>query len=183
MAIKVSFVCRIIHFLKNHKPNGQTSMPFTSSIAEFRKHLAQLCASLDGKALNTALADWLNAEHGVGSSTYATLLADCQRGVSEAWLCQREGGGIRYGRIFKAADDLQRFSVDVVDMENIAGPHHVHPLGEIDLVMPLDGDALFDGHPAGWMVYPPGSAHSPTVSQGRALVLYLLPEGEIAFSR
>jgi len=158
-------------------------MPFTSSIAEFRKHLAQLCASLDGKALNTALADWLNAEHGLGSSTYATLLADCQRGVSEAWLCNREGGGIRYGRIFKAADDLQRFSVDVVDMENIAGPHHVHPLGEIDLVMPLDGDALFDGHPAGWMVYPPGSAHSPTVSQGRALVLYLLPEGEIAFSR
>jgi selenocysteine lyase/cysteine desulfurase len=27
-------------------------MPFTSSIAEFRSHLAQLCAPLAGKALN-----------------------------------------------------------------------------------------------------------------------------------
>jgi hypothetical protein len=32
-------------------------------------------------------------------------------------------------------------------------------------------------------VYPPGSAHRPTVSGGRALVLYLLPEGRIEFSR
>jgi hypothetical protein len=158
-------------------------MPFSSSIAEFRGHLAQLCAPLAGKPLNADLADWLNAEHGAGSSTFAALQADCQRGVAEGWLCNREGGGIRYGRIFKADDDLQRFSVDVVDMENVAGPHHTHPQGEIDLVMPLAGDALFDGHPAGWMVCPPGSAHSPTVTQGRALVLYLLPEGDIVFTR
>ncbi|MEZ5479400.1 MAG: DUF4863 family protein [Thiolinea sp.] len=31
-------------------------------------------------------------------------------------------------------------------------------------------------------MYPPGSAHKPTVSQGRALVLYLLPQGSIEFS-
>ncbi len=43
--------------------------------------------------------------------------------------------------------------------------------------------ALFDCHPAGWMVCPPGSARHPTVTQGRAIVLYLLPEGEIAFTR
>ena len=158
-------------------------MPFSSSIDQFRSHLAPLCASLAGKALNADLADWLNAEHGVGSNTFAALQADCQRGVAEGWLCNREGGGIRYGRIFKAADDLQRFSVDVVDMENVAGPHHTHPQGELDLVMPLAGDAWFDGHPAGWMVCPPGSAHSPTVTQGRALVLYLLPEGDIVFTR
>jgi hypothetical protein len=30
---------------------------------------------------------------------------------------------------------------------------------------------------------PPGSAHRPTVSQGRALVLYLLPQGRIDFTR
>ena len=33
------------------------------------------------------------------------------------------------------------------------------------------------------LVYPPGSAHRPTVTQGRALVLYLLPEGRIDFTR
>ena len=63
-----------------------------------------------------------------------------------------------------------------------AGPHHVHPNGEIDLIMPLEGDATFDGRPAGWCVYAPGSAHCPTVAQGRALVLYLLPEGAIQFT-
>jgi hypothetical protein len=129
------------------------------------------------------LQTWLNTEHGAGSSSYAALKSACETGVAQGWLCQREGAGIRYGRIFKPAQDLQGFSVDVVDMHNVAGPHHVHPTGEIDLIMPLEGDARFDGRSAGWLVYPPGSAHSPTVSQGRALVLYLLPQGHIEFTR
>jgi hypothetical protein len=70
----------------------------------------------------------------------------------------------------------------VVDMCDIAGPHHVHPNGEIDLILPIDPQARFDGRPAGWLVCPPGSAHRPTVSDGRALVLYLLPEGQITFT-
>ena len=111
------------------------------------------------------------------------LKASCETGVAEGWLCDREGGGIRYGRIFKPAPELHGFSVDVVDMQDIAGPHHAHPLGEIDLIMPIGGDAQFDSRPAGWLVYPPGTAHRPTVSQGRALVLYLLPEGRIEFTR
>ena len=49
--------------------------------------------------------------------------------------------------------------------------------------MPLASDATFDKRPAGWCVYPPGSAHHPTVAAGRALVLYLLPEGQIQFTR
>ena len=67
-------------------------------------------------------------------------------------------------------------------MNDLAGPHHSHPNGEIDLIMPLTPDAQFDGHPAGWCVYEPGSAHYPTVSRGRALVLYLLPQGAIHFT-
>ena len=98
-------------------------------------------------------------------------------------MCAQEAGGIRYGRVFRADDELQGFSVDVVDMNDVVGPHHSHPDGEIDLVMPLEGDARFDGHPAGWVVYPPGSAHHPTVTDGRALVLYLLPGGSIEFTR
>ena len=98
-------------------------------------------------------------------------------------MCEHEAGGIRYGRVFRPDDELQGFSVDVVDMNDCAGPHHSHPNGEIDLVMPLQGDALFDDHPAGWVVYPAGSAHTPTISNGHALVLYLLPGGSIEFTR
>jgi hypothetical protein len=148
----------------------------------FRAQLAALTAEIVGRPLDAALDDWLNAEHGAGSATYEALKASCEAGVAAGWLCNREGGGIRYGRIFKPADDLHGFSVDVVDMRDIAGPHHVHPNGEIDLIMPIEGDARFDGRPAGWLVCPPGSAHPPTVSGGRALVLYLLPQGRIQFT-
>jgi len=150
---------------------------------KFRAQIAGLTAQLAGRAIDAELDAWLNREHGAGSATYAALKASCEAGVAEGWLCNREGGGIKYGRIFKPADDLHGFSVDVVDMTDIAGPHHVHPHGEIDLHMPLGGDATFDGRPAGWVVMPPGSAHRPTVAAGRALVLYLLPQGAIEFTQ
>jgi hypothetical protein len=149
---------------------------------EFREQIAQLTAQIAGRPLDAELDAWLNKEHGRGSATYETLKSICRAGVAEGWLCEREGGGIRYGRIFKPSADLHGFSVDVVDMKDIAGPHHTHPNGEIDLIMPLEGEALFDGRSAGWLVCPPGSAHCPTVAAGRALVLYLLPEGQIKFS-
>ena len=149
---------------------------------EFRCQITELTSQLAGKALNEDLQTWLNETHGVNSLTYRQLDKSCRQGVAEGWMCEREAGGIGYGRVFKPDEDLAGFSVDVVDMQDVVGPHHTHPKGEIDLVMPLEGDALFDGHPAGWVVCPPGSAHQPTVSNGRALVLYLLPEGSIEFT-
>lgn len=150
---------------------------------ELRQQLVALTEQLAGRAIDAELADWLNREHGPDSETFRQLEASCSRGIALGWLCQREAGGIRYGRVFKPSDDLQGFSVDVVDMENVVGPEHGHPNGEIDLIMPQKSDALFDGHAAGWVVYPPGSVHRPTVSEGRALIMYLLPEGSIEFSR
>ena len=150
---------------------------------QFHEQIAELTAQLSGRPLDAGLQSWLNVEHGPASISYNRLKQACEAGLAQGWLCEREGGGIRYGRIFKPTEALHDFSVDVVDMTDIAGPHHSHPNGEIDLIMPMDGDAQFDGHPAGWLVCPPGSAHRPTVSNGRALVLYLLPQGSIEFSR
>jgi len=149
----------------------------------FHQLVAALTAEIADRPLDPELDQWLNARHGAGTPTFDNLKQACIGGVAEGWLCEREGGGIRYGRVFKAEDALHRFSVDVVDMQDIAGPHHSHPNGEIDLIMPLEGDATFDQRPAGWCVYPPGSAHRPTVASGRALVLYLLPEGQIQFTK
>jgi hypothetical protein len=159
-------------------------MPAMSTVtpAHLRALVGDLTAQIARRALDADLDVWLNERHGATSPTYRALKEGCEAGVAAGWLCNREGGGIRYGRIFKPAPDLHGFSVDVVDMKDIAGPHHVHPQGEIDLVMPIEGDARFDGRPAGWLVCPPGSAHRPTVSEGRALVLYLLPEGQIHFT-
>jgi hypothetical protein len=154
-----------------------------TTAAEFQSQLAGLTAQIAGRELNGDLDAWLNQTHGQGSATYKNLKAACEAGVAEGWLANRESGGIKYGRIFKPSDEFKGFSVDVVDMKDVAGPHHTHPNGEIDLIMPIDGDAQFDGRVAGWCVYPAGSAHRPTVSQGRALVLYLLPQGAIEFTR
>lgn len=149
----------------------------------FHELVADVTTQIAGRPLDDELDLWLNTVHGAGSPTFERLKQACVDGVAEGWLCDREGGGIRYGRVFKAEDALHRFSVDVVDMKDIAGPHHAHPNGEIDLIMPLEEGATFDGRPAGWCVYQPGTAHHPTVAQGHALVLYLLPEGQIHFTK
>jgi hypothetical protein len=149
----------------------------------FKELLQGVTSQLHNRPLDGHLHQWLNTELGAHSATYQSLQAACETGVADGWLCQREAGGLKYGRIFKPDAELHGFSVDVVDMANVAGPHHTHPLGEIDLIMPIDADARFDGHGAGWLVYPAGSAHPPTVTGGRALVLYLLPEGRIDFTR
>ena len=150
--------------------------------ARFKTRLAAVTAQIHHRTLDRELDLWLNKHLGVDTPTYQELKQSCLEGVAQGWLCKYKGGGLRYGRIFKPSEDLHGFSVDVVDMANVAGPHHVHPKGEIDLIMPIDGDAQFDGRGAGWLVCPPASAHLPTVSQGRALVLYLLPKGEIEFT-
>jgi len=159
-----------------------TSSP-NPSIEAFRQRIAAVAREIGTRPLDAELDAWLNRHWAPGSPTYDGLQQACAQGVTEGWLCDREGGGIRYGRIFKPAPDLQDFSVDVVDMADIAGPHHVHPNGEIDLVMPVTAGATFDGRGAGWVVYGPASAHRPTVAAGRALVLYLLPAGRIEFTR
>ncbi len=152
-------------------------------LEEFEALIGSLTAEIAGRPLDADLAAQLNERHGPGSDSYRNIFAGCRAAIDAGWMCRHESGGIRYGRVIKPTPAIHDFSVDVVDMENIVGPHHVHPHGEIDLIMPLTEGARFDGHPAGWCVYGPGSAHQPTVSAGRALVLYLLPQGAIEFTR
>lgn len=149
----------------------------------FAALIAEVTGRIAGRPLDAALGAWLNAAYPAGSPQYQALADACRQGQAEGFVCEREAGGIKYGRVLKPTPATDGFSVDVVEMDNIAGPHHTHPNGEIDLVMPLEGDAKFDGHGAGWCVYGAGSAHIPTVTGGRAYVLYLLPQGAIEFTR
>lgn len=149
----------------------------------FDQRMAALCEFVGDRPLDAALAAALNTQYAPDASAFAELTQLCQAGVAEGWLCEHEGGGIRYGRVTQPSSVTHGFSVDVVKMRDIVGPHHRHPNGEIDLIMPIAGSPTFDGHGAGWVVYGPGSAHSPTIAGGEALVLYLLPDGAIEFTR
>ena len=154
-----------------------------STPEQFRELMRAVTDRIAGEVPGPALQERLNREFGPDSAAYRAIFEACKSAIAAGWMCKHEAGGIRYGRVIKPAQDLAGYSVDVVDMDDLAGPHHTHPNGEIDLIMPLAGPARFDGHEAGWLVYGPGSAHSPTVSGGRALVLYLLPQGAIEFTR
>lgn len=158
-------------------------MTATDPKADFRRLIGRVVAAIGTRPLDAALQQSLNGEFDAGGRWFADTFAACQAGIAAGWMCEREGGGIRYGRVYKPSEELQGFSVDVVDMNDLRGPHHRHPNGEIDLIMPLTPGAKFDDNGAGWLVYGPGSAHYPTVTQGRALVLYLLPQGAIEFTR
>jgi hypothetical protein len=151
--------------------------------SQFEALMGELTVRIAGRPQDDALAVWLNQQFPAGSPMVSAIARACRAGDAAGWICSREHAGIRYGRVIKPSAATHGYSVDVVDMADVAGGHHVHPHGEIDLVLPLQAEARFDGHGAGWCVYGPGSAHTPTVSGGRAYVLYLLPQGAIEFTR
>ncbi len=152
-------------------------------IETFRELISRLTGEIAGKPLDASLGEELNRRFPPDSEVFKQIESACHAAIASGWMCNREAGGIQFGRVIKPGPETHGFSVDVVRMRDCAGPHHRHPQGEIDLIMPTRGDALFDGHAAGWHVYPPDSAHYPTVSEGEALILYLLPEGQIEFTR
>jgi hypothetical protein len=151
-------------------------------ISEFTHLISGVTKELSRRALDEQLEAHLNQVLPASGAPFQQIFDACRAAIAEGWMCQRSAGGIRYGRVLKPTPDLDQFSVDVVEMNEVVGPHHAHPKGEIDMVMPIDADAQFDGHKAGWLVYAPNTAHRPTVTGGRALVLYLLPDGAIDFT-
>ncbi len=163
---------------------GDHAVIEATSVRDTFQHLIQEIAQFIGvQPLDAVLQTRLNKRYPAGGSVVGEIRTICDQAIAEGWMCEREAGGIRYGRVIKPAVEYAGFSVDVVSMSDVCGPHHRHPNGEIDLIMPTTSSAKFDGRSAGWLVYEPGSAHSPTVTDGTALVLYLLPQGAIEFSR
>jgi hypothetical protein len=153
-----------------------------SGHSDFLDIVAGIAKELEGAGLDETLEARLNERFSASSEQFSRLSGLCALGEAEGWLVNREAGGIKFGRAVKPGKEAGRFSVDVVRMKDIAGPHHVHTTGEIGAIMPISGAPLFDGKPAGWYVYPPGSSHRPTVAGGDAYILYLLPGGEIEFT-
>jgi hypothetical protein len=101
-----------------------------------------------------------------------------RKGVAAGWLVPRSGGPkVRYGRLAK---DFAGYSVDFVLMEGSAAGH-THVDGEINFGWAWSGKPYFDGHPPGWVVFPPGSHHVPIVTGGEMLLLYFLPGGRVAW--
>ena len=101
----------------------------------------------------------------------------CTAGMAEGWLLPRAAGPkVKFGRIAK---DMGGYAVDAVLMDDGAGLGHTHTKGEINMCFEWDGEPRFDGHEPGWVVFPPGSHHVPTVEGGSMLFIYFTPDGAV----
>ena len=152
------------------------------NVDSFQGLLKPVTDFVSGQAVEPALADQLNHRFPADGETFNAIEAACHEAILDGWMCVQGSAGRRFGRVIEASEATGGLSVDVVDLENIVGPHHRHPTGEICMIMPVTGDARFDGMSRGWCVFEPGSDHRPTVTNGEALVLYMLPEGKIEFT-
>lgn len=152
------------------------------NVEQFRQLIEPVAEAVAGEALTAELGAALDRRFPAGGATFKAIEDACHRAIASGWMCTQGSGGRRFGRVIEPGPQTSNLSVDVVDLTDVVGPHHRHPNGEICMVMPVTPTARFDGKGAGWKVYPPGSAHHPTVTAGRALVLYMLPEGRIEFT-
>ena len=152
------------------------------NVESFQKLLKPATDFVSGQVVNPNLAEELNRRFPHKSETFIAIEAACHEAISDGWMCAQGTAGRRFGRVIEPSEETGRLSVDVVDLKNIVGPHHRHPTGEICMIMPVTEIARFDGKTRGWCVFEPGSDHRPTVTDGEALVLYMLPEGKIEFT-
>ena len=151
-------------------------------IKAFKALMQPVIETIAQTGITADLEDKLNTAFPPGAEMFRTVELACHEAIKAGWMCSQGGQGRRFGRVVEPSIDTHDLSIDVVDLTDIVGPHHRHPAGEVCMVMPVTKDARFDDHGAGWCVNLPGTAHHPTVSDGRALVLYLLPEGKIEFT-
>lgn len=151
-------------------------------LSGFSELIEPLAEAISSRALDAGLEENLNALFAPESDEFQAIESACHQAIAAGWMCAQGEPGRKFGRIIEAGPKTHGLSVDVVDLHDIVGPHHRHPTGEVCMIMPITETAKFDGAGKGWKVYPPGSAHNPTVTDGHALVLYLLPDGRIEFT-
>lgn len=137
----------------------------------------QFITTLDLADPQAAMAA-LNTAYPLSGALMQDVRAKVRAGVDEGWLAHRGAPPVRFSRLAKPSDAMAQ-SIDVVSMTG-AGPGHTHPTGEVDLSFARTEGATFDGTTEGWLVYAPGSWHTPTTN-GHMDIVYFLPDGAIAF--
>ena len=144
--------------------------------------LSRIATQIADHPVDETLATFLNTTYPLGGPDFTALQTLSAACAEDGSVKMREAGGIHFGRVTKPGTQTRHFSVDLVRMNRVQGPHHIHTSGEIGAILPLEGAVEFDGFKPGWYVYPAGSDHHPTVTNGEAYVLYFLPDGAIEFT-
>ena len=124
-----------------------------------------------------ATREALDAEFPLSGPLGESLRKLTDAGLREGWLCKREAGPSRFSRVAKVDTGLG-YSIDAVLLWG-DGPKHTHVEGEVNCMIALEGEPEFCGFKPGWAVFPPGSSHVPSVSGGKMMIFYMLPNGAV----
>ncbi len=159
---------------------------FQDRLAPILQHVSQLpLATASSPDDAAALASALERHLPRAEPAMLELTQALRDGVEAGWLCDRGEPSARFCRVAKASPDTHDLSIDVVCLQGPALRHR-HPRGEITFGVAADpqapGDPRFDGHPPGWVVMPPGSIHTPTVTGPAMILLYVLPGGAVEWN-
>jgi hypothetical protein len=142
---------------------------------------------------------WLNTTYGPGSPLYDDLARLIKAGIEEGWAANVEISGQRYrrSRIQEPCAETFNFSITAVYMDSLVSEHgdpektfrgdyHLHPYGELNMVIPLNDGAVLAGPNgwcgSGWTAPSPGSHHYPEVKGGALIALFFLPAGRISYN-
>ncbi len=152
------------------------------TVEEFKSLLGPVIDLVTRTGIDSELSGELNRRFPPGGEVFDSIENACHEAIAEGWMCANGDPGRRWGRVIEPCQETGGLSVDVVDLTDLVGSHHGHPGGEICMVMPITPEARFDGTSRGWCVFEPGSGHHPTVTNGEALILYMLPDGKIDYT-
>lgn len=135
------------------------------------------------------LEEWLNTHYGPGTLFYEDISRYIRAGVDEGWAANIEidGPRLRRSRLAEPSDETHYFSITVVYMNAqsyLRGQYHLHPYGEVNMIVPIDPDAQLKGPSgwsgAGWTAPAPASHHYPEARNGALIALVFLPAGRIS---
>jgi hypothetical protein len=172
--------------------------PLTSTKDEFLARCIPVLQEFKDMTTSTEVEQWLNSKYGVESELYKDLSRLITLGLKEGWVADVEVGGPRYRRAQLVVPSAETFFFSITGVlmdstdnsqnnpeDSFRGGYHLHPYGEINLVVPLNEGAALAGPNGwcygGWTAPAPGSHHFPEVKGGAVVSLTFLPAGRIAF--
>ncbi|MGB0126805.1 MAG: DUF4863 family protein, partial [Rhodocyclaceae bacterium] len=67
----------------------------------FQNLISRITSAIAGKPLDAGLEAELNARFPAGGGDCQAIFDACRAAIAEGWMCEREAGGIRYGRVIR----------------------------------------------------------------------------------